>query len=258
MRTNQPTDLVFDGDMHDSQFASLFQRDDIPFWVELAQAYGPRVLELACGTGRLTLPIALSGVAITGLDFSESMLRVADERARANNISITFTRGDIRQFQFETRFDFIFLPAGTFLHLLTRTDVEAFFTSVRRALTPTGVLALDVHNPTVTWLKTLPLPTAPQQRTFPHRTTRAPITVTTTTNYHADRQLLTQRHQYQFADGALQESTVVLKLCFPIELQWLLYYNGLTITQLYGGYLREPFTAQSARQIVLASPTSAP
>ena len=257
MYPNQPDDLFFDGDIHDSQFAYLFQRDDIPFWIAQSHDYGPRVLELACGTGRITIPIALSGVAIDGLDFSQSMLQLARERAMADGATITFHHGDIRQLPFDAGYDFIFLPTGTFMHLLTRTDAEAFLSGVRRALTPSGVLALDVHNPTMTWLKALPLPTTPKERSFQHRRPHERISVTTTDEYYADRQIITQRHQYIFVDGTMRESTVVLKLYFPVELQWLLHYNGFRIEQVYGGYGREPFSAQSVRQIILARPTLA-
>ena len=257
MHPNRPDDLVFDGDMHDSQFAYLFQRDDIPFWVALAHNYGPRVLELACGTGRITIPVALSGVAVDGLDFSESMLQVARERAAASGAAITFHLGDLRQLMFAAVYDFIFLPTGTFMHLLTRTDVESFLLGVRRALTPKGVLAVDVHNPTTTWLKALPLPTTPRETTFQHRRTHESIAVATSDEYHADRQVITQYHRYSFADGTVRESTVVLKLYFPVELQSLLHSNGFAIEQMYGGYDRQPFTAQSMRQILLVRPTTA-
>ena len=254
MHANQPDDLFFDGDIHDSQFAYLFQRDDIPFWVALAHDYGPRVLELACGTGRITLPIALSGVVIDGLDFSESMLQRARERATTQGAPITFYHGDIRQLLFDSTYDFMFLPSGTFLHLLTRADVADFLAGVRRALTPRGVVAIDVHNPTTTWLKVLPLPTIPKETSFHHRSTQEHITVTTTDTYHADRQVLTQHHRYAFPGGAVRDSTVVLKLYFPVELESLLYYNGFSVQKTYGGYDREPFTAQSIRQIILARP----
>jgi SAM-dependent methyltransferase len=255
MQANQPDDLFFDGDIHDSQFVYLFQRDDIPFWVALAHDFGPRVLELACGTGRITIPIALSGVAIDGLDFSESMLQLARERATTNGAAITFYLGDIRQLGVDASYDFIFLPTGTFSHLLTRVDVESFLRGVRRALRPKGVVAIDVHNPTATWLKALPLPSTSKQTSFQHRRTHEHITVTTTDEYQAECQILTQQHRYSFANGTVRESTVVLKLYFPIELQWLLHYNGFTIEQVYGGYAREPFSAQSVRQIILARPT---
>jgi SAM-dependent methyltransferase len=255
MHPNQPDDLVFDGDIHDSQFAYLFERDDIPFWVALAHDFGPRVLELACGTGRITIPIALSGLAIDGLDFSLSMLQLARERAKASQAAITFHHGDIRQLPFDASYDFIFLPTGTFSHLLTRDDVERFLSGVRRALRSNGVVAIDVHNPTTTWLKSLPLPSTPKQTNFEHRRTHERIRVTTRDEYRADHQILTQQHRYTFADGSVRESTVVLKLYFPIELQWLLHNNGFRIEQIYGGYDREPFSAQSARQIILAHPT---
>jgi SAM-dependent methyltransferase len=254
MDANQPDDLFFDGDIHDSQFAYLFQRDDIPFWVSLAHDFGPRVLELACGTGRITIPIALSGVVIDGLDFSLSMLHVARERAHTLGTPITFYHGDIRNLRLTTAYDLIFLPTGTFSHLLTRADVETFLSGVRRALTPSGVLALDVHNPTTTWLKALPLPTTPKESSFEHHRTHEHISVTTTDDYQADHQIITQRHRYSFADGVVRESTVVLKLYFPVELQWLLHYNGFRIEQIYGNYGREPFSAESVRQIILARP----
>jgi len=255
MHANRPDDLIFDGDIHDSQFAYLFQRDDIPFWIALAQEYGPRVLELACGTGRITIPIALRGVTIDGLDFSESMLQGARERATSSGVAITFYQADLRQLRFAATYDFIFLPTGTFMHLLTRADAEDFLTGVRRALTSTGVLAIDVYNPTRSWLKVLPLPTTPKETTFQHRRTHERITVTTTDDYHADRQVVTQHHRYTFADGTVRESIVVLKLYFPVELEALLYYNGFTIQDMYGGYAREPFTAQSIKHILLVRST---
>ncbi len=257
MHANRADDLIFDGDIHDSQFAYLFQRDDIPFWIALAQEYGPRVLELACGTGRITIPIALSGVSIDGLDFSASMLQGARERATSNGVAITFYQGDLRQLRFAATYDFIFLPTGTFMHLLTRADAEDFLSGVRRALTPTGIMAIDVYNPTMSWLKALPLPTTPKETTFQHRRTHEHITVTTTNDYHTDRQVITQRHRYTFADGTVRESVAVLKLYFPVELEALLYYNGFTIQQVHGSYAREPFTTQSVKHILLVRPTRA-
>jgi SAM-dependent methyltransferase len=183
-------------------------------------------------------------------------LQLARERASTSGVAITLYHGDIQQLRFDASYDFIFLPTGTFSHLLTRIDVERFLMGVRRALRPKGIVALDVHNPTATWLKALPLPSTPKQTSFEHRRTHERITVMTTDEYQADRQILTQRHRYIFADGGMRESTVVLKLYFPIGLQWLLHYNGFRIEQIYGGYGHESLSAQSVRQIILARPTT--
>jgi hypothetical protein len=185
------------------------------------------------------------------------MLQGARERATSTGVAITFYEGDFRQLRFEPIYDFIFVPTGTFMHLLTRADAEDFLSGVRRALTPRGIVAIDVYNPTMSWLKALPLPTTPKETTFQHRRTHEHISVTTTTDYQADRQVVTQRHRYTFADGTERESAAVLKLYFPVELEALLYYNGFTIQQAYGSYAREPFTAQSVKQILLVRPTRA-
>ena len=54
--------------------------DDLPCYITLARRYGPRLLELACGTGRLTIPLAREGFAVTGLDLSPEMLRIAERK----------------------------------------------------------------------------------------------------------------------------------------------------------------------------------
>ena len=72
----------YDGwaDVYDSIYA--YVREDIPFYVQEAARSGGPVLELGCGTGRVTLPIAESGVDIVGLDNSERMLEIARSKAR--------------------------------------------------------------------------------------------------------------------------------------------------------------------------------
>ena len=62
-------------DVYDTVYTYL--RDDIPFYVDAAKRYGGPVLELGCGTGRVTVPIAEAGVEIVGLDISQAMLDVA-------------------------------------------------------------------------------------------------------------------------------------------------------------------------------------
>jgi ubiquinone/menaquinone biosynthesis C-methylase UbiE len=100
MEANGPGEIFFDGAIHDSQGACLFQRPDIAFWIHMDKTYGPKVLELACGTGRITIPAFENGVDIDGIDFSESMLRVARERAAAKSLPIRFSLGDIREIVF--------------------------------------------------------------------------------------------------------------------------------------------------------------
>src|ERR1035438_5250705 len=69
------------------------------FYLEEARKSGGRVLELACGTGRLTIPIAQSGVEIVGADLSASMLEVARGKARRTGVHVEFFEADMRSFE---------------------------------------------------------------------------------------------------------------------------------------------------------------
>lgn len=250
---NQPDDLIFDGVIHDSQFAYLFQQPDIAFWRELAQAHGPRVLELACGTGRITIPLFEAGVAIDGLDFSESMLRVARERAAAKNLPLRFFSGDIRAIELADRYDLIFLPSGTLSHLLSLPDLEAFLAGARRALRPDGRLALDVHNPTNAWLNPWPLDPAPRQSEFTNNQTGEVIQVSTARAYRPDTQIFTYANTYAWPDGSTRADTIVLKGYYPAELRALLRYNGFAVERIYGDYAGD-LAPDSRKYIVLARP----
>ena len=256
MKPNEPDEIFFDGMIHDSQWADHFQHPDIAFWIDLAKTFGPKVLELACGTGRITIPAFESGVDIEGLDFSESMLCIARERAAAKSLPIHFYNEDIRTITFHDQYDFIFLPSGTISHLITRPDLEKFFAGVHQALHKAGVLALDVHNPTNTWLRSLPLEQTSVLSSFQINATQETIMVETSRQYRSDTQILTICNKYTFPDGSTREGTIVLKAYFPVELQSLLYYNGFIVSDILGDYERDTFNSSTRKYVVLARPVT--
>ena len=78
---------------------------EVPFYVDLARQQAGAVLELACGTGQLTIPIALQGLPTVGLDQSRAMLDAAKRRASAVSASVAFLQGDMRDFAFGREFN---------------------------------------------------------------------------------------------------------------------------------------------------------
>jgi SAM-dependent methyltransferase len=252
MSSNKPDELFVDPAFYESQFAYAAQLTDIPFWIRLAKSLGPKVLELACGTGRITIPVSESGVDIDGVDFSEPMLNVARDRAKARSLPVKFFLGDIRSLSLEQPYDFMFLPAGTISHLISRTEVEAFLKGVHRALRPTGVLALDLHNPMKTFLSSWPLNPAPEYTNFGLQTTRETVRLATTRSYQADTQLLTVNFHYTFANGSTRDTTIVLRLYFPSEFQMLLHYNGFEVSKIYGDYTESVFKSEHSKYVVIA------
>jgi 2-polyprenyl-3-methyl-5-hydroxy-6-metoxy-1,4-benzoquinol methylase len=120
--------------------------EDIDFWLREGLASQP-LLELGCGTGRLTIPLAASGIEITGLDISESMLRRARSKAKDADVEVMWLRGDMRAFDLDRQFAMIFCPFGTFNHL-RHDEIAPCLISVGEHLLPGGHFLLDTFNST--------------------------------------------------------------------------------------------------------------
>ena len=110
------------------------------------------MLELACGTGRLTIPIAQSDVEIVGLDLSPSMLAHARTKAAAAEVEIQFVEGDCRSFALPRKFALIFMAFNSMQHLHDQASLAGLFGSVRKHLAPEGKFIFDVFNPKIALL----------------------------------------------------------------------------------------------------------
>ena len=222
--------------------------DDIPFYLDVARAGAGPVCELACGSGRVTVPLASAGVEITGVDISPEMVAAARDRAARAAVpsgGARFSVGDMRMPQGEREFDAVLIPLHSLSHMLKTEDVLTTLDAVHRSLRPHGRLALAVHNPDPTHLarsaETL-------ERIHPELST-TPVYESTT--YHADTQLLDIRWYVESAE----ETTLVsyrLRMVFPEELLILLRYTGFSLEARYGWYDRSPFDGASGTQVVVA------
>ncbi len=117
--------LYRDGRHYDIQHRN-FKRD-IPFYLDQARKYGDPILELACGTGRLTIPIAKEGYNITGLDVSEGMLEKAKENAREKKLAIKWIRDDVRTFKINKKYKLIIFPFNSIAHLHDLESIDSCF-----------------------------------------------------------------------------------------------------------------------------------
>ena len=222
----------------------------LPFYLDLTRQHAGDVLELACGTGQLAVPIAAVGLPTLGLDRSAAMLAGARRRAEAAGVSLELVEGDMRNFDLGRRFNCIFVARNSLLHLSSTEDLIATFASVRRHLAPTGIFAFDVFNPDV---KILARP--PGQR-FPvmNVTTDSfgSLTVQGTHDYDAVEQV--DRWTW-YISGVDQPDrwvvSLVVRSIFPQELPLLLGAGGLRLTSRFGDLSRQPFGSGSPRQVCL-------
>ena len=139
---------------YDWENAQTVGRRDIAFWRRLAARAEGRVLELGCGTGRVTLPLAREGVSMVGIDRSQAMLARARNRHRRarNPLSIALVRGDIRHLPFAARaFSLAIAPYGILQSLLRERDLAATLAAVARVLAPGATFGLELVADLPSW-----------------------------------------------------------------------------------------------------------
>jgi SAM-dependent methyltransferase len=129
----------------------------VAFYEGVARKVGGPVLELACGSGRITLPLAKAGLHVTGVDRSEAMLAIARRKLAALSASVqerlALTNQDMSALDLGGgRFGFAFVPARSFQHLLTIDLQRKALEGIRRHLETTGRLALHLFDPRLDWL----------------------------------------------------------------------------------------------------------
>jgi len=125
--------------------------DDIPFYLKYASQTKGDVLECACGTGRVTIPLACTGHRVTAIDVSNGMLSIARAKLKRETKEvrkrIRLERADMRSFNLGKRFGLCLIPFFSFHHLLTDQDVEGTLSRVYAHLQPGGRLVFNVFSP---------------------------------------------------------------------------------------------------------------
>jgi SAM-dependent methyltransferase len=222
----------------------------LTFYTNLARQQAGRVLELACGTGQLALPIAAAGFPTVALDRSGPMLSRAKQRASAAGVSIDFVERDMRDFSLAGRFELIFVARNSLLQLLSTADLLATFAVVKRHLSRTGVFAFDIFNPDVRILS------RPSGERFPVMEVTAdgfgPLWVEGSHDYDAASQV--DNGRWYISVGNERDKWVVsmsVRSIFPQELPLLVAAGGLELIDRFGDLSRVPFGPGSPRQVCL-------
>jgi SAM-dependent methyltransferase len=123
--------------------------EDVEFYVEHALASGGPVVELAVGTGRIAVPVALAGVDVIGVDSSPGMLAVARAAAEEAGVSsrIDLRLGDLRDPPLSERVPLVLCPFRSLLHTETETEKLRALRAARGLLEPGGSFVFDVFAP---------------------------------------------------------------------------------------------------------------
>jgi SAM-dependent methyltransferase len=210
--------------------------DDDDFYLALAKEIGGPVLDVACGTGRLTRAIAASGIETVGIDLGREML----ERARSldTDHAVEWIFGDVRTMKLNRRFRLILMTSHAFQHMLTAADLEAFFARVREHLQPDGVFAFETRDYTAKTFGGSEEPTL--WRSYQDANGRwidvlIGARFDPTTGIEQLNEIRVER-----ASGAREQTTFALRYIPVDELNALLHTQGFEIVAQYGDWQKGP------------------
>lgn len=231
---------------------------EIAFYRGLARS-ASSLLEVGCGTGRVSLQLARLGLDVLGFDKSPQMLEVA-KRKSGSLPSVHWVEADMRSFDLHQKFDLVIIPGHSFQFMLTIPDQLSCLRSVRRHLTPNGTLVIHVNNDDLQWLATVsatqdPPPDPPIEVHLPDKRS---FRISKQWSYDTSTQTASATTSFAEIDpeGSVISSAirgpVPLHCFFPFELEHLLHRAQLQVEAVYGDFSPSRFANHSPEMIWVA------
>lgn len=234
--------------IYDLRTAGL--RDDVQVFLREAARCGGPILELACGTGRVAVPLAMRGSRVIGLDIDRAML----DRARANaaraGVDLPLVRADMTRFSFRNRFRLVYVAFASLHDLPSLSDWEACFRCVREALEPDGTFVMDEHP--------APLPTGDTPHHFQILDLAAGRAIDGFHTLEVDERELTTRGAITYVIGRADGTRDVQR--FPFQgtfadrprIEAMMARAGLCVKEVQGDYAGGAWREGSPRMVFRA------
>ncbi|MEZ4629369.1 MAG: class I SAM-dependent methyltransferase [Deinococcales bacterium] len=239
-------------ELYDLQYRDY--REDIPFYLRLADKYGGPILELGAGSARLSVELARRGGEVVGLEPSSQMIAQGKARLKQENLThqVRYKQADMRSFRSDERFPLIIAPFNTLMHAYNLSDQDETLATVRHHLAEGGHFALDLYTPNFNELNVLRseaiwqnLGAFQNQELFLLQ------------RHDPDRQLLTTDYYLDSTDSeghlSRKRYQLVQRYYHRFELERMLYQAGFKNLSLYGSFAQERYEATSPYLIVVAS-----
>ena len=238
-------DLIYDANVYDGMNNDL---TDLKFYKKwLPKKKEARILELCCGTGRLTLPIAKDGYKISGVDITSSMLDQANAKALEAGLTIDFIKADIRTLDLPEKYDLIFIPFNSIHHLYQNDDLFQVFNVVKSHLKENGLFLLDCYNPNIQYI----IEGEKEQKEIAEYITKDGRKILIKQKMHYENKTQINRIEWHYFINNKFDSiqNLDMRLYFPQELNSYLEHNGFKIIHKFGNFKEEEFNNSSEKQI---------
>ena len=239
---------------YDWENARTLGRRDVPFWRQLALQAGGTVLELGCGTGRISIPLGRAGVPLVGIDRSVPMLAKARQRVRRARLErVRLVRGDIRALPFTgTGFAMVMAPYGMLQSLLRERDLAATLASVHDVLRPGGTFGIELVADLPSWeeyRKRISLKGWRRRRGGAH------VTLVETVRQDRTRHLTIFDQEFTERRGRVRRShrfALTFRTLSVPQMARRLEKAGFEVTALLGDYRGGPWDARAEVWMILA------
>ncbi len=238
---------------YDSEHAQF--DEDLDLYRNFAELCSGSLLELACGSGRLLLPLAREGYTLTGVDTSEHMLALAQERLQQEHVSsrVTLVQQDMGALHLPQKYSLAFIALGSFAHLVTRKAQQQALAAIRAHLTKGGTFIVDISNTDARYMEQMGGQLL-HQGTW-RRDDGTFLTHMVSPASSHTQHLLELTHFYdQHVQGGPINRTIVtthLYLFERSEMELLLEQAGFVVKDVYGDYDLGPYTLESQRMIFI-------
>jgi len=123
--------------------------EDVAFLLIEAANKSGITLDLACGTGRATIPLADAGHSLIGVDIHSPMLQEAQKKAEALKLSVKWVEQDCTKLDLKVKSDFIYIVGNSFHHFLTNDEQHSFLHCVYTYLNDGGTFIVGIRFPSI-------------------------------------------------------------------------------------------------------------
>lgn len=228
-------------------------REDTGFFVSVAKEHGGPILEVGCGTGRVTKQIAAGGLDIDGIELSRERLRVAREAMPAEYQGTLFC-GDMRDFRLPRSYRLAMLPYRVLQELATAEEKIQCLSCVHDHLDEGGLVLIDNYNPSIPMLARDPGASARVTgKTGPDGETVRRTDRVVSRDYLNQTQQLEVIYDIRQPDGRAEHFVIPYETSymFRFELEHLLARCGFTVRNVWGGFEFEEFGRSSSDELII-------
>ena len=208
-----------------------------------------QILELCCGSGRLTIPLAKEGLKITGIDNSKTMLKQAKVKAKIEKLEINFIEADITNLDLTNKYDLIFIPFNSIHHLYENQNLFDAFKVVKKHLKDNGLFIFDCYNPNIQYIteaekgknKIAEYITADNRK----------VIIEQAMKYESKTQINRIEWHYFINDAFHSVQNLDMRMYFPQELDTYLKWSEFNILHKFGNFEENNFENNSEKQIFI-------